>query len=74
MFSSEVGREQIDNFMKDVDSLTPAHARLLIDKHFPRDKLQMVLIGKAEAIRKTAAKYGEVTEPEIGTDGFQPVK
>lgn len=74
MFSSEVGRAQIDNFMKDVDSLTPARARQLIDKHFPRDKLQMVLIGKAEAIRKTAAKYGDVTELDIGTDGFQPVK
>ncbi|MES2149848.1 MAG: pitrilysin family protein [Pseudomonadota bacterium] len=74
MFASQVGREQIDNFMKDVDSLTPARARLLVDKHFPRDKLQMVLIGKAEAIRKIAGKYGEVTELEIGADGFQPVK
>lgn len=74
MFAYDVGREQIDNFVRDVDSLTPAKAKLLIDKHFPRDKLQMVLIGKAADIRKTAAKYGEVTELEIAADGFQPVK
>jgi zinc protease len=73
MFASKVGREQIDNFMSDVDSLTPARAKELVDKHFPRDKLQMVLIGKAEAIRKIAAKYGDVTEMDIVADGFAPV-
>ena len=74
MFAYNVGREQIDNFVKDVDSLTPAKAKQLIDKHFPRDKLQMVLIGNAADMRKTAAKYGEVTELEIAADGFRPVK
>jgi predicted Zn-dependent peptidase len=72
MFASNVGREQIDNFMRDVDSLTPARAKQLIDKHFPRDKLQMVLIGKADAIRPIARKYGEVTEMDIEADGFRP--
>jgi hypothetical protein len=33
----------------------------------------MVLIGQAGAIRKIAAKYGDVTEMEIGADGFAPV-
>jgi zinc protease len=72
MFVADVGREQIDNFMRDVDSVNPARAKLLVDKHFPRNNLQMVLIGKAEAIRKTAAKYGEVTEMDIAADGFAP--
>lgn len=74
MFTYDIGREQIDNFVKDVDSLTPTKAKQLVDKHFPKDKLQMVLIGKAADIRKTAQKYGEVTELEIGADGFRPVK
>lgn len=74
MYVSNVDRAQIDNFTRDVDSLTPARARELITKHFPRDKLQMVLIGKAAEIRKTAAKYGEVTELDINADGFQPIK
>lgn len=73
MFVSDVDRAQIDNFMKDVDSLNPARAKQLVDKHFPRTNLQIVLIGKAEAIRTIAAKYGEVTELEIGADGFAPL-
>jgi zinc protease len=72
MFASEVGREQIDNFMRDVDGLTPVRAKQLVDKHFPRGKLQMVLIGKADAIRQVATKYGDVTEFDIAGDGFQP--
>lgn len=74
MYASQVGRAQIDNFMRDVDSLTPARAKALVDKHFPRNNLQMVLIGQAAAIRKIAAKYGEVTELDITADGFQPIK
>lgn len=74
MFVSNVGREQIDNFMRDVDALTPARAKALAERHFPRNNLQMVLIGKAEEIRPIAAAYGEVTELEISADGFQPVK
>ncbi|MES3025191.1 MAG: pitrilysin family protein [Pseudomonadota bacterium] len=72
MYTQQVGREQIDNFMRDVDGLTPARAKQLVDKHFPRNNLQMVLVGKADAIRPIAAKYGAVTEMEIGDDGFQP--
>jgi zinc protease len=72
MFVSDVGRAQIDNFMKDVDSLNPARAKLLVDKHFPRNNLQMVLIGQAASIRKIAAKYGDVTELEISDVGFAP--
>ncbi len=73
MYASNVGREQIDNFTRDVDSLTPERAKALVNKHFPRNNLQTVLIGKAADIRDVAKKYGDVTELEIGTDGFQPV-
>jgi predicted Zn-dependent peptidase len=72
MYALQVGREQIDNFMKDVDSLTPERAKQLVDKHFPRNNLQTVLIGKAEAIRGVAAAYGDVTEMDISADGFKP--
>jgi len=72
MYASDVGRGQIDNFMKDVDSLTPERAKALVDQHFPRDKLQTVLVGKAETIRAIAKAYGEVTELEITADGFKP--
>jgi predicted Zn-dependent peptidase len=72
MYAYQVGRAQIDNFTQAVDSLTPERARVLIDKHFPRTRLQTVLIGKAEAIREIARKYGEVSELDIAADGFRP--
>ncbi|MBL8509879.1 MAG: insulinase family protein, partial [Chitinimonas sp.] len=70
MFIYGFGDEQVNQFSQKVDSLTPEQARVLIDKHFPKDKLQMVLVGKAEAIRPIAAKYGEVLEVDIKADGF----
>jgi predicted Zn-dependent peptidase len=72
MYANDVSRSQIDNFMKDVDSLTPERAKQLVEKHFPRKNLQMVLVGKAAEIGKIATKYGEVTNLEITADGFQP--
>jgi zinc protease len=72
MYALSVDRAQIDNFMRDVDGLTPEKARSLVDKHFPRKNLQMVLVGKAAEIRKIAAKYGDVTELDISADGFKP--
>ncbi|KQQ45790.1 peptidase M16 [Duganella sp. Leaf126] len=72
MYAYDVGREQIDNFSRDVDSLTPERAKALVTKHFPRNNLQTVLIGKAADIRTVAGKYGAVTELEIAADGFQP--
>ncbi len=72
MYVSHVGREQIDNFMQDVDSLTPARAKQLVEQHFPRSNLQTVLVGKAADIRAIAARYGAVTELEISADGFKP--
>lgn len=72
MYASNVDRAQIDNFTRDVDSLTPERAKALVNKHFPRNHLQTVLIGKAADIRDVAKAYGDVTELEIGADGFQP--
>ncbi|QDQ28418.1 insulinase family protein [Chitinimonas arctica] len=73
MFAYRLERAQLDSFMQSVDQLTTASAKQLVEKHFPRDKLQMVLIGKAETIRPIAAKYGEVTELDIKADGFAPL-
>ncbi|MFZ6757662.1 M16 family metallopeptidase [Undibacterium sp. Ji50W] len=73
MYVSKVGREQIDHFTRDVDGLNPEKAKQLVDKHFPRDKLQILLIGKAETIRGIAATYGEVSELDITANGFAPV-
>lgn len=72
MYVAQVGREQIDHFTRDVDSLDVGKAKQLIDRHFPRDKLQWLLIGKADSIRSIAQQYGVVTELQITDNGFAP--
>ena len=60
----------INNFQKDVDSMTLEKAREIIAKYFPAKNLQFVLIGKASEIRENVKKYGEIIEKEIKADGF----
>jgi len=60
----------INKFKEYVDSLTLEKAKEIISKYFPKDKLQIVLIGKASEIRELVKKYGELSEKEIKTDGF----
>jgi zinc protease len=60
----------INTFQAKVDGLTTAQAKEVIATYFPKDKLQFVLIGKAEEIREQVKKYGEITEKQIKADGF----
>ncbi|MGB4775601.1 MAG: insulinase family protein, partial [Daejeonella sp.] len=60
----------INNFENNVDGLTSAKAKEIVNKYFPKDKLQFVLIGKSADIKKIAEKYGPVTEKQIKADGF----
>jgi len=55
----------INNFQKNVDELTVDKAKEIVAKYFPKNNLQFILIGKADDIRKIAAKYGPVTETQI---------
>lgn len=68
MFWYNFDKSFIDNFEKNVDGLDLAKANEIIAKYFPKDKLQFVLIGKSEDIKKIAEKYGKVTEIEIRDD------
>ncbi len=65
MFWYNFNESFINNFQKNVDGLTVARAKEIIEKYFPKDRLQFVLVGKAEDIRKIAEKYGKVTEVQI---------
>ncbi len=60
----------INNFQANVDGLTVAKSKEIINKYFPRENLQFVLIGKSEEIKKIAEKYGPVVTKEIKADGF----
>lgn len=55
----------INNFQKSVDQLTVVKAKEIVAKYFPKEALQFVLIGKSEAIKKVAAKYGSVSEVQL---------
>jgi zinc protease len=68
MFWYNFDQSFINNFEKNVDSLDLAKANQIIAKYFPKDKLQFVLIGKSEEIKKIAEKYGKVTEVQISDD------
>lgn len=65
MFWYNFDESFINNFEKNVDGLTLDKANTIIHQYFPKDKLQFVLVGKAEAIKKIAEKYGKVTQVEI---------
>jgi DNA-directed RNA polymerase len=62
--------EYINSFQSKVDNLTVAESKRLINSYFPKDKLQFVLIGKAEAIAPLAASYGKVTQLDIKAPGY----
>ena len=70
MFSLGFDESYINNFQKNVDGLTVARTRQIIDQYFPKNNLQFVLVGKATEIRDKVKKYGTVTEKEIKADGF----
>lgn len=50
----------INTFEAKVDGVTLDKARQIIATYFPRDKLQLVMVGKAAAIGKVVEKYGPV--------------
>jgi len=68
MFWYNLDSSFINNFEKNVDNLDLERANQIIADYFPKDKLQFVLIGKSEEIKKIAEKYGKVTQVEIADD------
>jgi len=60
----------INSFEDEVNGLTVKKASELINKYFPKENLQFVMIGKADEIRNMVAKYGKVTEKSIDEDSY----
>lgn len=65
MFWYKFDESYINNFQKNVDGLTLEKAKEIIEKYFPANNLQFVLVGKSADIKKIAEKYGAVTEVQI---------
>jgi predicted Zn-dependent peptidase len=70
MFIYDFDSSFVNDCQKNVESITVEKAREVIARHFPKDNLQFVLIGKAAAIRGQVRKYGELSEKDIKRDGF----
>ena len=70
MYLYGFNKDFINSFQSKVDQLTVAESKRLINSYFPKDQLQFVLIGKAEAIKDIAKSYGEVTQVDITADSF----
>ena len=70
MFWYGFDESYINNFQRNVDGLTVAKSREIISKYFPKEKLQFVLVGKADDIKSIAGKYGTIIEKQITADGY----
>ncbi len=70
MFIYGFDESYVNDFQKIVEKVTVEEARNIIAKHFPKDNLQFVLIGKAATLRDQVRKYGELYEKDIKSDGF----
>lgn len=70
MFVYDFNESFINDFEKNVDSLSIEKAKEIIAKYFPDNNLQFVLIGKASEIRDKVAKYGEMKMVDINDESF----
>lgn len=68
MFWYGYNEAYINNFEADVNAVTAAKAKEVIQKYFPKDKIQFVLIGKSSEIKNIAEKFGSVEEVQIKDD------
>ena len=67
MFVYGFDESYINTFSDQVNKLTVESSKQLINKYFPKDDLQFVVVGKASEIKEKLEKYGPVTIAEIAT-------
>jgi predicted Zn-dependent peptidase len=68
-----LGRNYIDGYGAALGAVSADDARKIIQERFPTsDRLTLVVIGKASAIRDGLRKYGPVTEMKLSDASFAP--
>lgn len=65
MFVYGYDEQQINTFSDRVDKLDLAKSKEIIERYFPKGKLQFAVIGRATAIKQKLEKYGAVKVVEI---------
>lgn len=64
---------EINQLEARIDAVTLDSARQIIEKHFPKENMVFVLIGKAAEIRPAVKKYADqIDERKISEPGFWP--
>jgi zinc protease len=58
----------INTFSEQVNQLDINKSKQIINKYFPKEHLQFVVVGEADAIRDQLLKYGQVLEADIKDD------
>ena len=68
-----LGDDEVNQLETRLDAVTPELARQVIQKHFPAENLDFVLIGKASAIGPAVQKYAPNQDTRLLSDpGFWP--
>lgn len=67
-----LSRDLVDKFFERLDALTLDKINEVIKKRLPKDSLQWVVVGQAEALRDVVKQFGEITEVELDAPGFGP--
>jgi zinc protease len=65
MFVFGFDEQFIDTFVDQVESVSIARSKDIINQYFPRKNLQFVVIGQAQVIRDDLKKYGKIIEVNI---------
>jgi zinc protease len=60
----------INDFYAKLDAVTAEKVESIIAEHYPAESFQIVLAGKAEAIKDIAAEFGDVTVVSIYDDEY----
>ena len=68
MFVYGYSDDFINTFADQVNSLNTDKASEIINKYFPKDNLQFVVVGKAADIKDVVSAYGEVKQVDIKDD------
>lgn len=70
MYLFKFDEQFINSFSQQVNALDINKAKQIIQRYFPKDNLQTVVIGKAEAIKNIVKKYGQLHEADIKDSGI----
>lgn len=70
MFWYDFNENYINNFEANVDELTVAKTKEIIQKYFSDKDLHFLFVGKKEEIKDIVSKYGKLTEKQINEDGY----